>query len=844
MSYVVLARKWRPQTFDDLVGQEHVSRTLANAIASDRVAHAFLFTGVRGVGKTTSARILAKTLNCEKGPTATPCLSCHACTEIGNGMDVDVQEIDGASYTGVDAVRSLQETIPYRPQRDRFKIYIVDEVHMLSTAAWNAFLKTLEEPPPHVKFIFATTEVNKVPVTILSRCQRYDFKLIASAEIAARLKHVLAAEKVDADDEVTHIIAREAAGSMRDAMSLLDQVIAWVGGSAERLDAAGVARVLGVAARSVLHQLSAAVVDHDPATCLKVVADLAEQGYSLANVARDFLEQLRDLVVAKVGKNPDQLISMADEELADVKALAARSEVDDLSRLYLGFSRAFDDIARSAQPRAAFEMALVRLAHRPPLVPIDELLRRLADLEQRLAAGSGSSGAGSGGTSASGSSGSGRSSGSRAGNPGGSARAGSAGAAPAAPVSTALIAPTSAAPAAPAETAAPAAPAAPAETAATAGAAPRSHAPSPTAPRSHAPSPTAPSPTAPRSHGPSPTAPSPTAPNPTASRSHGPSPAAPNSAASNAAPSLTAASPAADLSGQNATPGPPAGPSARQPSPRQPSPRQPSPGQPSPAQPSPAQPSPGQPSPHAASPNRPHPPVHPPAARLQPSSLTTSPPSPNTPPHHPHQHARPAAVSMSVSSTSRPSAPTPERQQTPADARREPRSPLARQAAPTGPDIARAPSGTRPGQEPPPAPNAPAMDPALLATWESVLDIARGNKPAVASIFDHAAALEVASGRIVVAFEPASFLLEQARRPESIELLTAAASEHFGARTEVVFDEAGRHLEVQSVAAKNAFANEARLQAARQRVAEHPLVVAAVNVLGAELREVKLAEHP
>src|SRR5580704_16139998 len=235
MSYLVLARKYRPQTFEDLVGQDHVARTLANAIAGGRVAHAFLFTGVRGVGKTTSARLLAKCLNCigadgkNTGPTSKPCQVCGPCKEIAAGVDMDVQEIDGASYNGVDEVRRLQEGIAFRPARDRFKIYIVDEVHMLSNAAWNAFLKTLEEPPPHVKFIFATTEVHKVPVTILSRCQRYDFKLIGTQTIAKRLREVLSLEKLEADDAAIAVLAREAAGSMRDAMSLLDQVIAWVG---------------------------------------------------------------------------------------------------------------------------------------------------------------------------------------------------------------------------------------------------------------------------------------------------------------------------------------------------------------------------------------------------------------------------------------------------------------------------------------------------------------------------------------------------------------------------------------------------------------------------------------
>jgi len=387
MSYVVLARKWRPQIFDDLVGQEHVSRTLGNAIKSDRVAHAFLFTGVRGVGKTTSARILAKALNCESGPTATPCLKCSSCLEIGAGTDVDVQEIDGASYTGVNDVRKLQESLPYRPARDRFKIYIVDEVHMLSSAAWNAFLKTLEEPPPHVKFIFATTEAHKVPVTILSRCQRYDFKLIAAGNIVKRLQKVLAAEEIDADSQAVHIIAREAAGSMRDAMSLLDQVIAWVGVSGDKLTTDSVARVLGVASRSVLHRLGAAVVGGDASAGLDVIAELANEGYDLTNVARDFLSHLRDLVVAKVSQDASRLIESADEELSDLAEVAASTQADDLSRVFLGFSRAYDDIVRSGQSRAAFEMALVRLAQRPALTPVDDLMRKLVELERRMKVG-------------------------------------------------------------------------------------------------------------------------------------------------------------------------------------------------------------------------------------------------------------------------------------------------------------------------------------------------------------------------------------------------------------------------------------------------------------------------
>src|SRR5262245_44189338 len=275
MSYVVLARKWRPQSFEDLVGQEHVSKTLESAIAAGRVAHAFLFTGVRGVGKTTSARILAKALNCATGPTARPCQVCPQCVEITAGSDVDVQEIDGASYNGIDEVRRLQESLPYRPARDRSKIFIVDEVHMLSNAAWNAFLKTLEEPPPHVKFIFATTEVHKVPVTILSRCQRYDFKLVSARQIGARLKEVVTRESVSADDSAINILAREAAGSMRDAMSLLDQVIAY---GESKLTADVVAKVLGVADREVLHKLTSAVLSGNAALALDVLDQVSRQG--------------------------------------------------------------------------------------------------------------------------------------------------------------------------------------------------------------------------------------------------------------------------------------------------------------------------------------------------------------------------------------------------------------------------------------------------------------------------------------------------------------------------------------------------------------------------------------
>ncbi len=391
MSYLVLARKWRPMSFDDLVGQEHVSRTLSNAINTSRVAHAFLFTGVRGVGKTTSARILAKSLNCEKGPTPQPCLQCSPCIEIAAGTDIDVQEIDGASYNGIDEVRRLQEGLPYRPSRDRFKIVIVDEVHMLSQAAWNAFLKTLEEPPPHVKFIFATTEVHKVPVTILSRCQRYDFKLIGTQAIAKRLRFVLEQEKIASDDAAVALLAREAAGSMRDAMSLLDQAIAWGG---DKLAGDEIAQVLGVAGQAVLHELASALVRGDPAACVDVVERLANQGFDLLHVARNMLQVLRDLVVARICKDPEHLVECTADQLNTLRDIATSVDVDDLLRLHLGFSSGFDQVMQSPQQRAALEMLLVRLARRPALLPIDDLVARLSQLEKRLQSGAGGSAAG------------------------------------------------------------------------------------------------------------------------------------------------------------------------------------------------------------------------------------------------------------------------------------------------------------------------------------------------------------------------------------------------------------------------------------------------------------------
>src|SRR5215471_16806914 len=390
MSYLVLARKYRPQRFAELVGQEHVARTLTNAIEQNRVHHAFLFTGARGVGKTSAARILAKALCCAQGPTAEPCGVCDFCQEIAGGRSVDVIEIDAASNTKVEETKAVLEGVRYMPARARRKVYIIDEVHMLSAHSWNALLKTLEEPPPHVVFIFATTEVHKIPITILSRCQRFDFKLIPTARLVQHLEGVLATEKIATEPEAVRAIAHQAAGSVRDALSLLDQVIAYVGDAP--LTATVVADVLGVADRRLLVDLAGAVLERDAGQTLRLLARAADRGVDLAQLARAFLSFLRDLEVAL--RVPDaralaDLVDATPEELEETRALAGRAVPGLLPVLFDRWARAVDEASRSQAPRLLFEMAAVDLCSAEPLVPLGDLLDRLEELEGRLRRGGG-----------------------------------------------------------------------------------------------------------------------------------------------------------------------------------------------------------------------------------------------------------------------------------------------------------------------------------------------------------------------------------------------------------------------------------------------------------------------
>ena len=386
--FEVLARKWRPQTFQDVVGQKPITQALQNAITTKRVAHAYLFAGSRGVGKTSVARILAKALNCQDGPTRTPCNKCTSCEEIKGSFSVDVLEIDGASNRGIDEIRELRENVKYLPAKNKYKVYIIDEVHMLTEPAFNALLKTLEEPPPHVIFIFATTEPHKIPLTILSRCQRYDFKRIPSASILDQLKKIAAREDMEIGDPGLHLIARQAQGSMRDAQSLLDQVFSFSG---PKVSDQQVLEALGVIDRKVLHETIQALAEGDRLRLLRIVEEVYNFGYDLKEFCGELAQLMRDLLVLKLFPDGFQeavrLIDLPEEEVRDLSTQADQFTQEELQALFRAFLSAHDEAARSTFPRLVLEMTLTRMSRRKPVLSVEEVLEKLRAMEERMLAG-------------------------------------------------------------------------------------------------------------------------------------------------------------------------------------------------------------------------------------------------------------------------------------------------------------------------------------------------------------------------------------------------------------------------------------------------------------------------
>jgi DNA polymerase-3 subunit gamma/tau len=374
--YTVLARRYRPQQFRDLVGQEAVAQALANAIESGRVAHAYLFTGARGVGKTSAARILAKALNCVKGPTAIPCGECELCRAIASGEDVDVLEIDGASNRGIDEVREIRQNVQFRPARAHYKIYIIDEVHMLTTQAFNALLKTLEEPPAHVKFIFATTDAQKIPITILSRCQRFDFAGIGTLRIVERLRDIVGGEMMQADDDALQLVARRAGGSMRDAQSLLDQLLAFSG---ERLTTATVHQLLGTANEERVASIATAILAKDAKLAVAIVGELVEQGQQLGELFDQLIEYWRDLMVVCCAGAEDQELSVTG---TNRDALGQQAKGLSLDTILAGLDvlvNAKSRLRTTSHTRVILEIALVRLVQMENLVPLSQLVQWVAN---------------------------------------------------------------------------------------------------------------------------------------------------------------------------------------------------------------------------------------------------------------------------------------------------------------------------------------------------------------------------------------------------------------------------------------------------------------------------------
>ncbi len=381
MSYLAIARKYRPATFDEIVGQTHVTQTLRNALAHQRIHHAYLFCGARGVGKTTAARAFAKSLNCVEGPTPNPCGECVSCTEVSTGTSPDLIEIDGASNNSVDDIRELRDNVSYLPTRGKYKIYLVDEVHMLSKAAFNALLKTLEEPPAHVVFLFATTEPGKIPDTILSRVQRFDFKRIPIQAVSERLSEIATAEGAELSDASLRLIARAGEGSMRDAQSLLDKVISFAGSKAITDDE--VTGILGLIDRSLLHRTLKGLVSGDPAVVLEVVDTVYGYGFELAQFTEELMEVVRNATFLRLSKEARKYVDIPDDEVTQLANIVEGVEPEQLQRLFSALIDVHDQVSRAPRPRLVLEMAVARLATPKPVVPVSALIQRLDELERR-----------------------------------------------------------------------------------------------------------------------------------------------------------------------------------------------------------------------------------------------------------------------------------------------------------------------------------------------------------------------------------------------------------------------------------------------------------------------------
>lgn len=379
MSYIVFARKYRPDSFDEIVGQSHITSTLKNAIEHSRVAHAYIFAGPRGVGKTTTARILAKALNCEKSPAAEPCNKCVSCREIASGSSLDLMEIDGASNRGIDEIRSLRENAQFTPSHGRFRIYIIDEVHMLSGEAFNALLKTLEEPPAHVKFIFATTHAHKVPPTILSRCQRFDFRRIPALEIFRNLKSIVKREKLSVDDDAMSMIAKYADGSMRDAQVILDQIVSFTNGKASSGD---VAKVLGVVDDDMLFAMSGAICNRDPKAALTMIDSAINDGKDVMQIVSGMIEHFRNLSIAKIGSQLDAMIDAGSEKIERYRAESAKFAMEKILYVIYTLANAVDLIRKTDMARIPLEAAMVKLTLEDSLIPLPDLLKRVEALER------------------------------------------------------------------------------------------------------------------------------------------------------------------------------------------------------------------------------------------------------------------------------------------------------------------------------------------------------------------------------------------------------------------------------------------------------------------------------